>query len=43
MLLIVTCSVTLLIPVFAFALGFLGRDNDSDADDRDSVDSIEKP
>lgn len=43
MLLIVTCSVTPLIPVFAFALGFLGRDNDSDADDRDSVDGIEKP
>ena len=43
MLLIVTCSATLVIPVFAFALGLLGRDDDSDTDDTDSVDSIEKP
>ena len=41
-LLIVAGVATLLVPMFALALGLLGRDDDSDTDDRDSVDSIEK-
>ncbi len=43
MLLTVTSFVAVLVPVFALVLGFLGRDDDSDTDGKDSVDNIEEP